>query len=39
MAFTQARRYPDGMGVFCSPTVERAGGKIARQVMVRAWDE
>jgi len=39
MAFTQACRYPDGKGVFCSATVELAGGKIARQVMVQAWDE
>jgi ketosteroid isomerase-like protein len=39
MAFTQTCRYPDGKGVFCSATVELAGGKIARQVMVQAWDE
>ena len=39
MAFTQACRYPDGTGVFCSATIELAGGKIARQVMVQAWDE
>ncbi len=39
MAFTQACRYPDGKGVFCSATIELAGGKIARQVMVQAWDE
>ena len=39
MAFTQACRYPDGKGVFCSATAELSGGKIARQVMVQAWDE
>jgi len=39
MAFTQACRYPDGKGVFCSATIQLAGGKIARQVMVQAWDE
>jgi ketosteroid isomerase-like protein len=39
MAFTQACHYPDGKGVFCSATIELAGGKIARQVMVQAWDE
>ena len=39
MAFTQACRYPDGKGVFCSATVQLAGGKITRQVMVQAWDE
>ena len=39
MAFNQVCRYPDGKGVFCSATIELAGGKIARQVMVQAWDE
>jgi hypothetical protein len=39
IAFTQACRYPDGKGVFCSATVKLAGGKIANQVMVQAWDE
>jgi len=39
MAFNQVCRYPDGKGVFCSATVELAEGKIARQVMVQAWDE
>ena len=38
MAFNQVCRYPDGKGVFCSATIELAGGKIARQVMVQAWD-
>jgi len=39
MAFTQVCRYPDGKGVFFSTTIELAGGKIARQVVVQAWDE
>jgi ketosteroid isomerase-like protein len=39
IAFTQACRYPDGKGVFCSATVKLAEGKIANQVMVQAWDE
>ncbi len=39
MAFNQVCRYPDGKGVFCSATIELAGGKIARQVVVQAWDE
>jgi ketosteroid isomerase-like protein len=39
MAFTQVCRYPDGKGVFCSASLELTGGKIARQVMVQAWDE
>ena len=38
MAFNQVCRYPDGKGVFCAATIELAGGKIARQVMVQAWD-
>jgi hypothetical protein len=39
MAFTQICRYPDGKSVFCSATANLIGGKIARQVMVQAWDE
>ncbi len=39
MAFTQRCRYPDGKGVFCATTMELAGGKILRQVVVQAWDE
>ena len=39
MAFNQVCRYPDGKGVFCAASVELAGGKIGRQVMVQAWDE
>ena len=38
LAFTQACTYPDGKRVFCSTTLEMAGGKIARQVAVQAWD-
>lgn len=38
LAFTQACTYPDGARVFCSATAELAGGKIARQVAVQAWD-
>ena len=39
MAFTQVCRYPDGKGVFCAASLELAGGKITRQIMVQAWDE
>ena len=38
LAFTQDCTYPEGNRVFCSATVELAGGKIARQVAVQAWD-
>ena len=38
LAFTQACTYPDGKRVFCSATLELAGGKIARQTAVQAWD-
>jgi hypothetical protein len=38
LAFTQACAYPDGMRVFCSAMIETAGGKIARQTNVQAWD-
>ncbi len=38
LAFTQACIYPDGKRVFCSAQLELAGGKIARQVAVQAWD-
>jgi hypothetical protein len=38
LAFTQACTYPDGKRVFCSATLELAGGKIARQVAVQVWD-
>jgi ketosteroid isomerase-like protein len=38
IAFTQACTYPDGNRVFCSATLELAGGKIARQISIQAWD-
>ena len=38
LAFTQSCSYPDGTKVFCSAMVELKGGKIARQVVVQAWD-
>jgi SnoaL-like domain len=38
VAFTQACAYPDGTRVFCSAMIELAGGKIARQTTVQAWD-
>jgi hypothetical protein len=38
LAFTQACAYPDGTRVFCSAMIEMAGGKIARQTNVQAWD-
>jgi ketosteroid isomerase-like protein len=38
IAFTQACTYPDGKRVFCSATLDVAGGKITRQVAVQAWD-
>ena len=39
LAFTQSCAYPDGMKVYCSTMIELQGGKIARQVVVQAWDE
>jgi hypothetical protein len=38
LAFTQSCAYPDGTRVFCSAMVELKGGKIARQIVVQAWD-
>src|SRR5437588_11165178 len=38
LAFTQSCAYPDGTKVFCLAMVELKGGKIARQVVVQAWD-
>jgi ketosteroid isomerase-like protein len=38
VAFTQACAYPDGTRVFCSAMIELAGGRIARQTNVQAWD-
>jgi hypothetical protein len=39
LAFTQTCAYPDGTKVFCSAMIELKGGKIARQVVVQAWDD
>src|SRR5260370_8648048 len=39
LAFTQACTYPDGAKVFCMALLELAGGRIARQTIVQAWDE
>jgi hypothetical protein len=38
LAFTQSCAYPDGTKVYCSAMVDLKGGKIARQVVVQAWD-
>jgi SnoaL-like domain len=38
LAFTQTCTYPDGARVFCASMLELAGGKIARQVSIQAWD-
>jgi hypothetical protein len=38
-AFILACRYPDGTRVICATVLELAGGLIARQTVVQAWDE
>lgn len=38
LAFMQSCAYPDGTKVFCSAMIDLKGGKIARQVVVQAWD-
>jgi ketosteroid isomerase-like protein len=38
-AFTEACRYPDGVNTLCATVLELRDGKIARQVVVQAWDE
>ena len=38
LAFTQSCAYPDGTRVFCSAMIKLKGGKIARQIVVQAWD-
>jgi hypothetical protein len=38
LAFTQSCAYPDGTKVFCSAIIDLKGGKIARKVVVQAWD-
>jgi hypothetical protein len=39
LAFTETCAYPDGAKVFCQAMLELKDGKIARQVMIQAWDE
>jgi hypothetical protein len=39
LAFTQSCAYADGTKVFCSAMIDLKGGKIARQVVVQAWDQ
>ena len=39
LTFSQSCTYPGGAKVFCVALVELAGGKIARQTIVQAWDE
>jgi hypothetical protein len=39
LAFTQVCAYPDGAKVYCQAMLELTEGKIARQVMIQAWDE
>ena len=38
-AFILRCRYPDGTGVVCATVLELAGGAIAAQTVVQAWDE
>jgi len=38
LAFTQSCAYPDGTKVFCSAMIDLKGGKIARQIVIQAWD-
>ena len=38
IAFTQSCAYSNGNKVYCSATIELKGGKIARQIVVQAWD-
>ncbi len=39
LAFTQACSYPDGTRVLCIAMADLERGKIARQMIVQAWDE
>ena len=39
IAFAQSCAYRDGTKVFCSTMVDLKGGKIARQMVVQAWDD
>ena len=38
-AFAEACRYPDGTHVACATVFTLAGGQIADQTVVQAWDE
>lgn len=38
VAFNEACRYPDGIRVLSSNTLDLKGGKIARHLLVQAWD-
>lgn len=38
-AFVVACRYTDGTNVVCATVLELAGGLIAKQTVVQAWDE
>jgi ketosteroid isomerase-like protein len=39
LAFIQNCAYPDGTKVACQAMIDLEDGKIARQVVVQAWDE
>lgn len=39
LALTEACAYPNGTRVLCMAMMDLAGGKIARQVTLQAWDE
>jgi aspartate carbamoyltransferase regulatory subunit len=38
-AFTLACRYANGTNVLCATVIDLAGGQIANQTVVQAWDE
>ena len=38
-AFIEACRYPDGTAVTCATVLELSAGRVARQVVVQAWDD
>jgi hypothetical protein len=38
-AFAESCRYPDGTNVACATVFTLAGGQIANQTVVQAWDE
>jgi hypothetical protein len=39
LAFSQTCAYPDGAKVLCLALCQLNSGKIARQIVVQAWDE